>query len=197
MAAHFKNGVYKIEKMTSMLRSFALPPKALTKFHAILTPSYNDSTYGLLPFPFTYSNGVLDIQYIDNFEADMVTDTGNEPNNEPANAVQLLGGSSLVTSLGDNFKSYIRAWRDGTIDVGSPIEIYVKPSVQKIQVTTFVDDSSSWRVSTTPPTGDNYTVGSVENNFRTTWIFKTPFTFTIVESGVTKYITFNSQVSED
>lgn len=183
-----------------MLRSFALPPKAHTKFHAVMTPSYDDDatvTTNLLPFPFTYSNGALDIQYIDNFKANMVDTTGNDPLDEPTDAVQLLGGASLVTSLGDNFKSYVRAWRDATIDVGSPIEIYVNPTVQKIQFTKFVDDSSSWRLTTEPPSGDNYTIGTDLNKYRSTWIFKTPLTFTIVESGVTKYITFNSQVSED
>ena len=182
-----------------MLRSYALPPKAHTKFHAIITPSYDDTTLGIeLPFPFTYSNGVLDIQYIDDFEADMVTSTGNAPNRGPNdNAVQLLGGESLVTSLGDNFKSYIRAWKNITIDSGSPIEIYIKPTVQKVQLALNIDDSTVFSESTVPPSGDNYTFGSEDNKYRTTWIFKTPLTFTIVESGVTKYITFNSQVSEE
>lgn len=183
--------------MTSMLRSYAVPPVLPVKFHALESPAYYDNVIGReLLFPFTYSNGVLDIQYIDNFEADMVISTGNSPSTEPDGGAQLLGGTSLVQSLGPKFKEYITAWRNP--DSGTPINIYIKGAVQKVQYTLDIDvESSVVQTSTAPPSGDNFTIGSQVNNFRTTWIFKTPLTFTTVESGITQYITFTSKLDED
>jgi hypothetical protein len=83
-------------------------------------------------FPFSYSNGVLDISYQgNNFEADMVTTPNIPPEAETDSAIQVLSGPYLVTSLGNNFKAYIRAWRDGTIDADSPIDMYVAPKCLK------------------------------------------------------------------
>jgi len=184
--------------MSSVLRSTATPPILPTKFHRIESPIYDDSSLTrFMLFPFTYSNGVLDIQYIDSFEADMVTSTGNPPESEPSVSVQLMGGTSLVQSLGPNFLAYINAWRTG-IDSGSQIKIYINGVVQKVKATynNFVGDSV-YQVTTTPPSSDDYSVGTTNDSFRTTWVFKKPLTITTVESGVTQYITFVTRFDED
>ena len=126
----------------------------------------------------------------------MVDNTGNSPNSETDIAVQVMSGPYLATSLGDNFKAYIRAWRNSTIDAGSPINVYIAPQLMKVQEADInnisANSGSSYQISTESPAGDNYTSGTVANSYRTKYIFKTPLTFTIVESGVTQYITFRT-----
>jgi len=153
-------------------------------------------------FPFSYSNGLLDISYQgNNFEADMVTTLNVAPDAETDDAIQVLSGPYLVTSLGNNFKAYIRAWRNGTIDAGSPIDIYVAPQMFKVQeaesANVDANSGNSYKVSTQPPASDNYTAGSIANQYNTVYVFKTPLTFTIVEGGVTKYITFKTIMDQE
>ncbi len=188
--------------MSSMLRSFASRKEGLTRFVKPISPSYEDSELDeTVLFPFTYSNGVLDISYSgNNFEADMVDITGNAPEHESYTAVQILGTPYLVSSLGDNFKAYIRAWKDGIIDAGSPIEIYIAPQVVRVQEADSNNVraiSSSYRQTINPPSSDNYVAGSPANKYGVKCIFKTPLTFTIVESGVTQYITFQTAFDQE
>ncbi len=192
--------------MTSIARSYAQVKEGLTSFLKPETPCYEDSGSGLnVPFPFSYSNGVLDISYSGNtFEGDMVTTTGMPPDDNSAEsdvAVQIIGGPRYVTSLGDNFKAYIRAWRVGTIDAGSPINIYINPQVIRVQEAQEeninASQGDSYRFSTVPPASDTYPTGSVANNYQTKYVFKTPLTFTIVESGITQYITFKTAFDQE
>lgn len=184
--------------MTSMLRNKAEVPKLATEFHRLESPCYYDNALGYNTlFPFTYSNGVLDVEYIDDFEADMVTSTGVSPSTDPDVSVRLTGSIGLVTSIGPKLEAYIRAWRTG-IDSGTPVRVYVNGVVQKVQMTRdqYVGDGS-WEESTEPPRSENYIIGSTSNSYRSTWVFKKPFTFTVVEGGVTKYITFATRFDED
>jgi hypothetical protein len=186
--------------MTSIVRTPSQLPTFGTKFFRIESPSYDSVTFGReIPFPFTYNNGTLDLEFIDDFEALMVTTTEQAPGRENDVDVTLMSGKRLVQNLGPNFEAYIRAWRDLTIDAGSPISIYIQPSVQKIQYTdSSADDGDEvYLVSTTPPTSDTYTIGEPINNYRTTWIFASPLTITTIEGGVTTYITLTSRLHED
>ena len=190
--------------MTSLLRSYPPRKEGLTRFLKPESPCYSDSGLGnrTVLFPFSYSNGVLDISYEGNtFEADMVTTPGQAPSAETDDAIQILSGPYLVTSLGENFKAYIRAWRNGTIDAGSPITIYIAPQVFKVQEADnsniTASSSESYLISTQPPSGDNYITGSTQNKYNTVYVFKTPLTFTIVESGITQYITFRTVMDQE
>jgi hypothetical protein len=181
-----------------MLRSYAVRQEALTRFIKLDSPCYNNGTDDVL-FPFSYSNQVLDITYAgNNFESIMVDITGVEPIAETETLVRITSGPLLVSSLGDNFKTYIRAWREATIDSGSPIEIFIAPQVLRVQevsrefITAVSGSDTSFTVSSTRPSGENYIVGNAANNYNTKYVFKTPLTFTIVEGGITQYITFKS-----
>jgi hypothetical protein len=187
--------------MTSVLRSPAVTKEALTKFIKPESPSYDNGPLDVL-FPFSYSNQVLDITYEgNNFKSIMVDNTDREPVSEPDTLVRILSGPYLVKSLGPNFKAYIRAWRADTIDAGSPIEIYVAPQVLRVQEADYENISSiseeSFKISTSAPVSDNYITGDATNNYKTTYIFKTPLTFTIVESSIIKYITFKTAIDQE
>ena len=183
--------------MTSILRSFATPSLTPVKFNRLESPSYMDTDLGYITLiPFSYANGTLDIRYIDAFEADMVDTPGQAPETDPDVAVQLLGGVELVQTLGPNFQAYIRAWRDP--DAGTPISIYINGTMQKVQAirnSALGDDA--YEVSTTPPSSDNYTQGTVADSYRANWIFKAPLTIVTIETGVKHYITFTSRLDRN
>ncbi len=192
--------------MTSVARSFAKRPEGITLFLKPESPSYIFRTVGetdfIRLFPFTYSRGVLDITYDgNNFQSVMVDNTNVQPSDETDTVVRIMGGPRLVTGLGDNFKEYVRAWRDGIIDAGSPIELYKPAQVLRVQegdldhVT--ADSTDSFLISDKPPSNDEYVAGSVANQYTTTFIFKTPLTFTYIASGVTKYVTFRTALDQE
>jgi len=189
--------------MSSALRVVSQKKDGLTKFLKPESPCYTDTVLGdSVLFPFTVTKGVLDITYEgNNFEADMVTTTGVEPESETDLACQITSGPIVVRALGDKFKDYVRAWRDGSIDAGSPIEIHYAPQMVRVQQTdpehVSASSSESFNVSTSVPSNDSYLTGSSTNNYLSSYIFKTPLTFTIVESGVTKYITFRTVLDQE
>lgn len=187
--------------MTSVIRAFAVRKEGVTKFLKPESPTYNNGTNNVL-FPFSYSNQVLDISYDgNNFKSIMVDTTNQDPNSETETTVRILSGPFLVTSLGDNFKAYIRAWRSGTIDAGSPIEIVVAPQVLRVQEASYdhvsADSGDSWKISAARPSGENYIIGNDIDQYQTVYIFKTPLTFSIVESGVVQYITFRTTLDQE
>jgi len=189
--------------MTSLLRSFAIRKEGLTRFIKPESPCYEDTGLGeIVLFPFTLTNGVLDISYEGNtFEADMVDSLNEAPLDETDVAIKIMGGPQIVTSLGDNFKSYVRAWRDGTIDVGSPIEIHITPQMLRVQEVdsnhVVADSGESYLISTEAPSSDMYIAGSETTKYNTTYVFKTPLTFTILESDVKQYITFRTILDQE
>ena len=188
--------------MSSVNRNLAATKEALTRFVKPESPRYYNGSNGVL-FPFSYSSQVLDISYEgNNFKSLMVDISGNEPgDSESDTTVRILGGPFLATSLGENFKAYIRSWRESTIDEGSPIEIYIAPQLLRVQEASYRNISSgsseNWKISESPPASDNYISGNNANKYRTTYVFKTPLTFTIIEDGVKKYITFRTAFDQE
>jgi hypothetical protein len=184
--------------MSSVFRAYAVRKEGLTRFLKPESPSYNNGTNVVL-FPFSYSNGLLDISYSgNNFKSIMVDVRNVEPDTETDLTVSLMSGPHLVTSLGENFKDYIRAWRNTTIAANSPIQIHIAPQMMRVQETTVSASSSdSYTISTDAPVSDRYINGSTANNYNTTYIFKTPLTISIVEGGVVKYITFRTMLDQE
>jgi hypothetical protein len=187
--------------MTSVLRYFSVKKEGLTLFLKPESPSYNNGTVNVL-FPFSYLDGVLDISYSGNdFKQIMVDVPGEAPRAETRTAIRMMGGVFLVTSLGENFKSYIRSWRSSTIDPNSPITIYTYPQIVRVQQASLANVDSfstfSYTVSNQAPASDTYPTGTVANDYDTTFIFKTPLTFTIYEGGVVQYITFQTNLDQD
>jgi hypothetical protein len=186
--------------MSSTVRSYATPVRLATEFHRIETPCFYDGSNNV-PFPFSYNNGTLDIENKYNFNAQMIDNTGNEPNTDIDGSVRLMGGNRLVQKLGDNFKAYIRAWRNVTIDVNSPISVYEPSQVVRVQEAGTdnirADSGDSYIVSTSAPVSDNFISGMEDNNYNSTYIFKTPLTITIKEGGVLTYLTFRTIMDQE
>jgi hypothetical protein len=186
--------------MTSFIRSYVAPKEGITRFLSPESPCYNEDGIIRL-FPFVYSNGVLDVTYEGNtFKAQMVDITGNSPDSETDTSIRILGVPHVATAIGENFKDYIRAWRDGSIDAGSPIEVYAPFQIIRVQECTYDKvnaDGDSYQITTTAPVSDNYIDGSASNSYYSTYIFRTPLTVSIVEGGIKKYITFRSVMDQE
>ncbi len=183
------------------MRSFAVPKEGITRFLKAQSPTYTQSGLDIL-FPFSYSNGTLDILYSGNsFKTIMVDISGIAPVDETETAYRIISGPKLVTEIGENFKDYIRSWRAATIDSGSAIELMQPAQVLRVQEGEYAnvdaDSAYSYKITTKKPSSDNYITGTDLNKYRTTYIFKTPLTFTIVESGVKKYVTFNTIMDQE
>ena len=184
--------------MTSILRRNFNKFNTLTKFVGIETPSYCDDDCDVdLPIPFTFSNGVLDIALIDNFEARMINNTGQNPNNDIDYMASPLGRTGVVTSVGTNFQNYIYAWQNDSINTSVPIRVFRPATVTQVQLVE-IDPDEVWGISSTPPSGDNYTIGSPANNYRSVWVFQEPLTVIYKDnSNVDQYITLYSKFHED
>jgi hypothetical protein len=186
--------------MTSVIRYTATTKELPVKLTGISGPYYDDSVYGYQLFPFTFTNGILDLNInSDNF----ITwfNDGEKPESTGTSGykyAKLMGGNNLVLTLGPNFIQYIKnAW---TPDADTPITIYTNPVMTKVQYSdqNILDaDDEAYTESDIPPSGDSYVWGTETDNFKTTWIFKTPLTFTIVVGGVTKYITMYTVLQTD
>ena len=189
--------------MSSVIRSYGLVKEGLTRFIKPESPTYEEGTNDVL-FPFSYSNGVLDISYSgNNFKTTMVDVVNVDPISatETKTAIRIMGGPYLATQLGNNFKAYIRAWRDGTIDAGSPIEVNIPAQLLRVQEVSYLnvsaDSDELYTISTQAPASDTYPTGTVANNYETKYLFKTPLTFTIMEGGVKQYITFRTVLDQE
>lgn len=187
--------------MSSAIRALAVKKDSVVQFSKPESPAYYDGNDTVL-FPFTCSNQILDITYAGNdFKSRMVNSTGNSPSAETESSIEILGGIYLATTLGENFKAYIRAWRSGSIDAGSPIKVVVAAQLVRVREAAISNITSTsatvWSIRNSAPSGDNYVTGTDANNYQTTFIFKTPLTFSIVESGVTKYITFKTMLDQE
>jgi hypothetical protein len=189
--------------MSSLLRISAKKIYTPTRLVPVNSATYSDSSTSKdLLFPFMVSkNGELDISYTNSFKEDMIDISNQTPTqggDDPSTLSTLLGSTRIITSLGDNFKEYIRAWRMRTIDEGSDILLTSKRCIAINVRSTIFGYNNAYQIDNTPPTSNLIdSVSKPSNNFLTTWIFKTPLTIEITENDVKKYISFVSIFDND
>lgn len=195
--------------MSSVLRQVANNLQGPTKFLQVSGPQYDDTSLNRnMLFPFTYSNGVLDLAFIDSFEADMVTNptAPNFDSTSPGPFVKNMGGLGLVRALGPNLVTYITAWMAAGDELDSPLpvdagslKVHIPAAVIRVQsaLDTQLDMDKTWAVTANPPSSTEYVNGDVTNDYRVTWVFKTPLTVTFTSGGVAQYLSFYTVFSKD
>jgi len=194
--------------MSSVLRTIVGQVRG-SKFDNISTPSYSDSDLGnSAPLPFTVQNGVLDIT-ITNSSVQTFIDNGNDPDDDTEYQAKMMGGFSLVTSIGTNFDTYLRNKIDNIDTLGSPysgaLTIVVNPVMTKVQLAqpnevTGLTFENVYGVNDYPPRSDEYIGGGVSNNYYTSWVFYKPLTVRFVSASSAtgyKYITFSTHYDGD
>jgi hypothetical protein len=195
--------------MTSLLRSYAVPVgRNSNKFDNISTPSYyNNDFEQSFPIPFTYVNGVLDIQ-ITNSDVNNFVNNGTSPDDDTEYQSKFCGGVRLVTSLGDTLITYLRnriASYEEMDEYTGDVILYVKPTVTKIQLAQPGDAQgltfeNVYGVNDRPPSSDEYVGGDAANKYYTSWVFKTPMTIKYTSSISTtgyRYMTFSTHYDGD
>lgn len=178
-----------------------LTPKALNFTPAAVSAGVSNITYISGPtyvgpnsinllFPFTLSNGVLDVSLINNFSLS----TG-VPQKLGA-TVRLSSSSKNVTSIGGNLRTYIKncTWGANTITDASSISVYTPASMTMVQQLdeTFVGhmDASPYKVTSGPPP-TNFALQF--QGFGVTYVFLTPLVLKARNSsGNNFYITLFS-----
>jgi hypothetical protein len=201
--------------MSSVSATFATTYRLPTKFSALITPSYTDSTLvdGVgsidVPIPFTVVNQVLDINVNQSADIQTFVNNGTAPEDFANIQGKAFGGTKLVMSLGANMTTYLGNWIDNIESIGSaytgPLVLYIQPVMTKVQLVNpkfatsngAFERDRSWGITTQAPVSTEYTGGESTNNFYTAWIFKTPMTIRYEVTGAYKYITMTSQFAEE
>jgi len=171
----------------------------------------------LVPIPYTVNNGVLDI----NIQDDIINSLYEQPylffydQFLPATyKVKLMGGSRPITSLGPTILDFIYAFTSADDDT---VAIHTAPVMTKIQSTYNTGDGlivplgppvyglpvfgfasytlgsgTSFGSSFEPPNADYISGTGVNDNYRTSWVFKTPLTIKYTDGGYPSYWTFST-----
>ena len=195
--------------MTSILSSYAAAKSPPTKFFDIVTGAYSENIivggYDI-PIPFTFINGILDINVNQSADVQTFVTNGNTPLNSVNFQGKVMGGAYLVNFLGSNVSDWLRKLIENQEGLGGaytgPLDIYVKPVMTKIQLAAPaqgvgpLNDESVWGITTEAPASDGFIGGDSTNNFFTCFVFKTPMTIRYEITGVGyKYFTMTSQFS--
>jgi hypothetical protein len=208
--------------MSSVLSAIPSVLTLPTKFSALITPSYTDSTvnqgseFTEMPIPFTVVNQVLDINVTQSADFQLFVNDGEYPVSRANIQGKIFGGMKIITSLGANMTSYLRNLIKRQEGLGAaytgPLVLYIKPIMTKVQLVSpafAVDEGDnpidgpfhrdrSWGFTTQAPVSSEYVGGGPSNNFFTAFIFKTPMTVQYVTAaGAFKYLTMTSQFAEE
>lgn len=192
--------------MTSVQSGFSQIFRGHTKFHAFITPTYDNINEDETPIPFIVNNQVLDIN-IDNTEVSNFISNGSIPADNPRMQGKLMGGGSLVNALGPNMTTWLRNRITNEESLLStytgPLNIYIAPFMTRIQSVpydqqpTFTSENA-YGISSAAPTSTGYVGGGPTDNYLSLWIFKTPLTVQYVAADSSfKYLSLTSQISED
>jgi len=171
--------------------------------HFIGGPYYDDANSNKVLFPFTFKNGVLDINDATGFNIA----SGQTPKNvgtSDGGLVRLQGGLNLVQSIGPNFQTYIAScvWGPNpTYAVSSPssVKVYKPGVVSRVQQLDYTSNlpaninhsADAYVVSSNPPDSD-FTFASLPN-YGVTYAFNKPLVVSVKTVGAgTQYITFFS-----
>ena len=190
--------------MSSANRSYGVASET-TKYQKVTTPSYFDGDLSTtVPIPFLYDNNTLDINIQDNVQADFIDD-GDSPAFDTEYQCTVMGGSGLVLHLGPKMKEWLNSWLSnnyaGDYDTDScavhnsgvmtKAQFVLENNADNELLESDIDDST-YAITDSVPIGkysSNYVFGGDSNNFRTTWIFRSPLVISFTVLGSKKYLT--------
>lgn len=201
--------------MSSAVRSLAQTHIGDVKFVSIITPYYESPKYNdEAALPFTMDrHGVLELLETPDYLAYYADLSGSYPrpggNDDIEAWIYVMGGKRIVQNIGTNLKRYVAQWleqkKNVRADFASRVTLHTQGCVvSKIQqyFLNNIDDqenAGAAYVSTVePPQYDNFVQGGEEDNFGTTYLFKTPLVMKYVkENDDVVYATFKTSIDED
>jgi len=202
-----------------MNREYSQLYKKGIQFLGITTPSYLDTTiigpagsYNIagtfIPIPFSYKNGVLDINIQNNVSFNLINTLGVGPLNYQFTTVKEMGGFGQVISLGPNMTTWLTNWLSTTYP-NPQFSVNQPATVIKLQMpldsANLIDGSqfgtykanaligyqTTFAITPSAPT-TNFVTGSPSTKFYTFWAFRTPLVIQVKYSSGTVYVTLNS-----
>ena len=205
--------------MSSVLRSKAQTSIGDVKFVSLITPYYesprHDDDEAMLPFSMS-RRGELELvetpDYLDYYEElgpSYPQPDVNDTNEDIDAWIYVMGGKRVVERLGVNLKRYIAQWleqkKDVSSDYPSRVTLHTRGCVvSKVQQYFLPNDNGTENagcafVSTlAPPASDSFVQGGEEDNYGTSYLFKTPLVMKYVkENGDVRYATFSTSIDED
>lgn len=195
--------------MSSVISGFPSISNPPSKFFDVLTPGYGEDVIFpevSMPIPFVVTNQVLDINVNQSTDVQAFVTNGSSPGNAISPQAKIMGGATLVKSFGPNMTEWLRNRINVAESLGAPysgsLVLYVRPYMTKIQMVSLAQINGAlgsedvYGITIEPPTNTEYIGGDINNNFFTTWVFKTPLTVQyFLEDGSARYLTMTSQFS--
>lgn len=197
--------------MRSQSNTKNLPLNTYVSGPTYINPNFN--TVGNTPsmlFPFNYlKNGMLELVPDESF---LQIQESNYlfPGYNNLRPIRLLGGQNIVTDIGPLLVNYITVIYNNKYNASggvSSVSVYQPGVVTKVQTldagnlgyTFFPDNanpSDAQSGDSSRPPNPNYTMGTAENSWFTTYVFTSPLTLQITFNapGDTRYFTFKSGI---
>ena len=180
--------------MSSLIRTIHDTNSADSAIKSLISPSYLSTDGSIRLIPFHYNNGVLDLE----FKADFPSTYSDKPRwySSGARVYRSMGGHSLATEVGENFKTYIRnAWQ---ADTGSTVKVEIPAMITKVlevferpTINILASPSLEGFYETDTLPVANYTPNNYDDGPATStggYVFKTPLTFSYIKGGAKKYV---------
>lgn len=176
----------------------------------IIGPSSSSNTSGtIIPIPFSYKNGVLDINNQNNVMVNLVNSEGQYPQSYMYTTVKEMGGIGLVSKLGPNMLTWLKNWLSSMYP-NPKFSIDQQATVIKLQMplqsgnlidgtydgggkgpNALIGFQGTFTITPSAPT-TNFVTGDQSTNFYTFWAFRTPLVIKVVYNSGTVFITLNS-----
>lgn len=156
------------------------------------------SMYGNKLFPFKFEKGKFDINLIDNDFQETMMATPRWPGETGANIypVSILGGSIMVSAIGQNFKNYITAIYENEYDATVwDIKVVSKGMVARaipLSIENLGGNGEQYGDSTAEPPRDYY-----DWELGGTYIFTRPLTISLMVNNQKRYFTLKSDVFQN
>jgi len=188
--------------MSSCQRSYAIAKTNVTNVFTVNTLSYYDtSSTAYLAIPYTVKNRVLDIAIQDNvlynlLTADTFSEIGNAEygkfENQPDYQASIMGGLSLVSSLGPNMLTFLKNYIDRAESItSSNITLYIAPTMTKVRFNSIRSEDTA-DFNEQAPIAGAFDLISNKTNYGVTWIFKSPLVVKFNYEGGISYLTLAS-----
>lgn len=195
-----------------MYREYSQLYKKGFQFLGVTTPTYLDTTLigpgtstntagTYIPIPFSYKNGVLDINIQNNVLINLITSPGSNPLNYQYTSVKEMGGLGQVISLGPRMIEWLTSWLSSTYP-NPTFSVNQPATVVKLQMpldsTNLISGSQDVFIETQPnalvgfettftitPTAPttNFITGSPAEKYYTFWAFRTPLVIKVDYNG--------------
>jgi hypothetical protein len=148
-----------------------------------------------------FCNQTFDVALIDDFPNTFADEPFSGAGSTDTDTLsRVMGGLGLVQRIGTNLKNYLNGGWIPNTDSSTNYTVVTNATVTKVQtfLPTFMDGNTCFKITSAPPASDTYPWGGPSDEYRVTWIFRTPLTLRFLDTtGAIQYITLQSNYNMD